>query len=216
MLENEYKKRAVSAFLLLVIFVFSICYDFISFAILESLVAIAMFIECFKITSHIRDRAKWLIISTIIIIISAASLIKVRSLPLGKEIILWYFIVIWATDIFAMICGKIIGGTRLAPLISPLKTWSGLVGGMISASIMGLISAKALFGTHSIKFLYLGALLAIFAQISDLLESSFKRLCKVKDSGSLIPGHGGALDRFDSTLLTGPLLYILIYYNIMF
>jgi len=213
MLKSEYQKRMFSALVLLVIFLFAIIYDFLSFAILESVIALAMFIECFKITSHIHGRVKCLVLSTIIILVSALSLIEVRSLPQGKEIILWYFIVIWSTDIFAMTFGKIIGGARLAPSISPLKTWSGLVGGMISASITGLIAAKGLFDTHLIKFIFFGALFAFFAQMSDLLESSFKRLCKVKDSGNLIPGHGGALDRFDSTLLTAPLLYGLIYYG---
>jgi phosphatidate cytidylyltransferase len=115
----------------------------------------------------------------------------------GRETVLWVVAVVWATDIGAYFLGKLAGGIKLAPRISPGKTWSGLIGGMCWAAVasagMGLVFEQgATFGLAAI-----GVVLAIVAQMGDLLESAAKRDAGVKDSGHLIPGHGGVLDRID-------------------
>ena len=127
------------------------------------------------------------------------SLVWLRNIePTGLYWITWVFVVVWATDIMAYICGRLIGGPRLVPKYSPKKTWSGLVGGMIGAAVasmvVGTIAAPEM---SKMGLVFLGTFCALIAQAGDIAESMLKRRCGVKDSGRLIPGHGGILDRVD-------------------
>ncbi|WP_428492005.1 phosphatidate cytidylyltransferase [Rhodopila sp.] len=114
-------------------------------------------------------------------------------------------LVIWASDVGAYIAGRAIGGWRLAPRISPAKTWSGVLGGVIAAATVGF-AASAILGTGlgSPRAAGFAALIAVVAQAGDLFESHLKRQFGVKDSGSMIPGHGGLLDRLDAVLTAAP------------
>jgi len=127
-------------------------------------------------------------------------------------LVFWVMIVTWATDIGAFFAGKGLGGPKLAPRISPAKTWAGLFGGAIAAGLLGYVAARYL-GIDAAAdaqtgeasplyqaFLYLGAPMAVVAQTGDLYESWVKRRCGVKDSGTIIPGHGGVLDRCDGLI----------------
>ncbi|MEA3032955.1 MAG: phosphatidate cytidylyltransferase [Sphingomonadales bacterium] len=114
------------------------------------------------------------------------------------ELVLWLMLVTWATDIFAYFAGRGIGGPKLARRISPNKTWAGLVGGMLGAALVGVIAAQLL--DIDPAFRWAGAPLALLAQLGDLYESAVKRRWGAKDSGSLLPGHGGVLDRVDGLL----------------
>ena len=115
-----------------------------------------------------------------------------------ETLIFWVFAVTWATDIFAYFAGRAIGGPKLAPRISPNKTWAGLIGGMIGAGAAGWLLASW-FEMESF-FLWMGAPMGLVAQLGDLYESWEKRRAGVKDSGALLPGHGGVLDRLDGLL----------------
>jgi phosphatidate cytidylyltransferase len=114
------------------------------------------------------------------------------------DLILWAMLVTWATDIFAYFAGRSIGGPKLAPRISPNKTWAGLIGGMAGAGVVGALTAY-LFDLDPL-FLLAGAPMGLLAQLGDLYESKVKRRLGVKDSGTLLPGHGGVLDRVDGLL----------------
>jgi phosphatidate cytidylyltransferase len=114
------------------------------------------------------------------------------------DIVFWLMLVTWATDICAYFAGRTIGGPKLAPSISPNKTWAGLGGGMAGALVVGGLAAWV-FDLET-PFLYLGAPMAVLAQLGDLYESWVKRRAGVKDSSALIPGHGGVLDRLDGLL----------------
>ena len=114
------------------------------------------------------------------------------------DLVFWTFLVTWATDIFAYFAGRAIGGPKLAPKISPNKTWAGLIGGMIGASFFGW--ATAWYFELGTPFLWIGASMGLLAQLGDLYESWEKRRAGVKDSGRLLPGHGGVLDRLDGLL----------------
>jgi phosphatidate cytidylyltransferase len=107
-------------------------------------------------------------------------------------------IVTWATDIFAYFAGRSIGGLKLAPAISPNKTWAGLIGGMAGAGALGWAAADV-FDLPPI-FAFIGAPMGAVAQAGDLYESWVKRKAGVKDSGRILPGHGGVLDRVDGLL----------------
>jgi phosphatidate cytidylyltransferase len=119
------------------------------------------------------------------------------------DLVFWVFAVTWSTDIFAYFAGRSIGGPKLAPRISPNKTWAGLLGGMIGASFFGW--AVAWYFELGSPFLWLGATMGLAAQLGDLYESWEKRRAGIKDSGSIIPGHGGVLDRLDGLLVVAAL-----------
>ena len=123
---------------------------------------------------------------------------------LGMTAALWVFGMVWATDIGAYFAGRAFGGARLAPKISPSKTWSGLIGGMIAALV-----ASATIGDRGGIVgvpLWIGLFMGLLAQLGDLGESWMKRRAGVKDSGKLIPGHGGLFDRVDGLLPVALLL----------
>ncbi len=126
----------------------------------------------------------------------------------GFGIALYLFLTVWATDIGAYICGRTIGGPKLLPSVSPKKTWAGLIGGMTAAALAGYCFAVALAAVHPLISAWLAGVVAIIAQAGDLFESWIKRKFDVKDSGKLIPGHGGVLDRIDGLLAAGIFLAI--------
>jgi len=122
----------------------------------------------------------------------------------GVRALFWVLATVWATDIGAFFAGRLIGGPRLAPSVSPAKTWSGLFGGLIAAASVAAGAGIAGLIPLSAGIVGLGVGVSLVAQFGDLIESKFKRHFEVKDSGTLIPGHGGVLDRLDSLLTALP------------
>lgn len=117
--------------------------------------------------------------------------------PLGFWAVLLVVGCVVATDTAAFFAGRQFGGPKLWPAVSPNKTWSGLLGGIAASAIVATLFAQAVPGASSWRLLLLGVGLAIVSQAGDLAESALKRLFKVKDTSSLIPGHGGFMDRMD-------------------
>ena len=132
-----------------------------------------------------------------------------QSQTAGKVTLLWVFAIVWATDIGAYAVGRLLGGPRLAPRWSPGKTWAGLLGGVISAAIAGWVTARTLGASPVLPLVLVSAGLAIVEQFGDLAESVAKRRFGVKDASSLIPGHGGLLDRLDGLLAVIPAVALL-------
>jgi phosphatidate cytidylyltransferase len=130
--------------------------------------------------------------------------------------LLWALLVVWATDIGAYVIGSIVGGPRLAPRISPGKTWSGLMGGSMVGSALGITIAPHCQIPLQDGVFLLGLTIGVtlIGHAGDLLESAAKRLFKVKDSSRLFPGHGGLLDRIDSLLLVAPFLALLKFFKV--
>ena len=153
-------------------------------------------------------RAGLMLLGPILILGAAAGLWFIRD-QLGMTVALWVFGMVWATDIGAYFAGRAFGGARLAPTISPSKTWSGLLGGMVAALI-----ASATIGDRAGIVgvpLWIGLFMGLLAQLGDLAQSWMKRRAGVKDSGKLIPGHGGLFDRVDGILPVAMLLGALAY-----
>ena len=139
--------------------------------------------------------------------IGAAGLAWLREHP-GLPLVLFCLLAVWATDIGAYAAGRAIGGPKLAPRISPKKTWAGLIGGMAAAAVFGLGVALLAGAAQPWLALLIGPLLAVVSQAGDLFESWVKRRYNVKDSSHLIPGHGGLLDRIDGLLVAAPVLAV--------
>lgn len=137
----------------------------------------------------------------------ALALIWLRlGLDSGLVILTWLLVVVWTADSAAYFCGRGVGGPRLAPSISPAKTWSGFAGGIFGAALVGLLVANVAGSPRLAEAALLGALVGIATQLGDLAESTLKRRAGVKDSGSLIPGHGGVFDRVDGLMFAAPSL----------
>ncbi len=135
--------------------------------------------------------------------------ILLRGMEQGNHILFYLFMVIWSGDIAAYYVGKTIGKTPLAPRISPGKTLEGSGAGLVGSVAGGVAAHFLFFEILPLNHCLIMALLCgIMGQIGDLAESLFKRRAGVKDSGSLVPGHGGVLDRLDSLMFAGPAFYI--------
>ncbi len=127
------------------------------------------------------------------------------------EVILWILFAVWATDIGAYAAGRAIGGPKLAPRISPNKTWAGLGGGVLAAILIGVAAGAVVSWAPSLELAILSGVLAVVAQGGDLFESGVKRHFGVKDSSNLIAGHGGFLDRLDGVLAAGVAMVVLLW-----
>ncbi len=126
--------------------------------------------------------------------------------------VLMVILAVWMTDCGAYIVGRKVGGPKLAPVISPNKTWSGLLGGVFAAAlVVGALAARYQLPYWG-GYIGVGAVLAVVAQLGDLFESHMKRRAGVKDSGTIIPGHGGVLDRIDGLLTAVPLFTIFVWF----
>ena len=141
----------------------------------------------------------WLAAGTLWLTLPAMAMVWIADGRNGRYVIFFLLAVVWASDIGAYAAGRAIGGPRLAPALSPNKTWAGAVGGLAAAGLVGL-AAALLAGLPMAAVMVAGLVLAVAAQLGDLAESLAKRHFGVKDSGNLIPGHGGLLDRLDSLL----------------
>lgn len=158
----------------------------------------------------IQGRGTWTAVGLAYAGFSGVSLALLRGADKsGLVAILFLFAVVWATDILAYFVGRAIGGPKLAPSISPGKTWSGAIGGTIGGLIAGLAVAAVAGGVNLALMVPVVLLLSVVSQIGDLFESWIKRRHGVKDSSNLIPGHGGIMDRVDGLVVAAFALYVI-------
>ena len=123
------------------------------------------------------------------------------------EAFLFYLFIVWGNDVFAYLTGVSIGKHKMAPRISPKKSWEGFIGGIVGALVMGAIGSHVVGGGLGL-WLGLSVVVAITSVFGDLVESMFKREANIKDSGNIMPGHGGILDRFDALLISTPFAFV--------
>ena len=143
----------------------------------------------------------WAALGTFWIGGACVALLWLASDPdIGRATVLWLFALVWATDSAAYFVGRWAGGPRLAPRWSPKKTWSGALGGIAAAALVGVITANILGMPLLSSVFWISMGLSVAAQVGDLAESAAKRRFGVKDTSGLIPGHGGLLDRLDGLL----------------
>jgi phosphatidate cytidylyltransferase len=128
--------------------------------------------------------------------------------PVGRQLVLFTLVLVWAGDMLAYFVGKSLGRVPMAPALSPKKTWEGALGNILASMIVAVLFAKWM-QTDVITLLVIAGVANIAGQAGDLIESAYKRGAAVKDSGGLLPGHGGMLDRIDSLILATPAVWIL-------
>jgi phosphatidate cytidylyltransferase len=154
-------------------------------------------------------RRAWLAWGVIYVAVPILSLLLIRQQEdIGLVYTLWTLALVWACDIGAYFAGRTIGGPKLAPVVSPNKTWAGLIGGMIAATLFAIAMHYA-YGLGKAAVLAT-PFLAVLAQCGDLFESWLKRRAGAKDSGTLFPGHGGVLDRLDGVVPVAPAAALLV------
>ncbi|HTI84098.1 MAG TPA: phosphatidate cytidylyltransferase [Acetobacteraceae bacterium] len=213
--------RALSAAVLTPIAVACVWLGGIAFIVIVAVVVAGLAIEWLLLFRRLREGADGSSASPshpglfsaglLYVAIAAASLLWLRADPIsGRADVLFLLLIVWAGDIGAYLVGRWIGGPRLAPQISPGKTWSGAVGGLLVAVAAGLLAAHFLAAPVAPwQPALIAVVLGIVAQAGDLLESIVKRVLAVKDSGNLIPGHGGLFDRLDGVLAAAPVAALL-------
>ena len=124
------------------------------------------------------------------------------------EIIFFPFLLVWVNDTFAYLSGSLFGKHKLFPRISPKKSWEGAIGGGLMTIIVGLCVSPYIEGYTIRDTAIISCIVAVFGIYGDLLESLFKRSIEIKDSGNILPGHGGILDRFDAIIFTIPAIFV--------
>ena len=129
----------------------------------------------------------------------------------GRELVLFTLVLIWAGDMLAYFVGRFLGRVPMAPVLSPKKTWEGAFANLVASLLVGFLFARWM-GVEILGMLVIAALANIAGQMGDLIESAYKRGAAVKDSGGLLPGHGGVFDRVDSLILGAPVVWALYSY----
>lgn len=199
---NELLLRSLAGAVLIALALFTAWQGDYYFAVFVALAAVMIFYEWRRLVAG--WGFGWTAAGFLYALIPALALLWIRDrAPQGLELLLWVFVVTWTTDIGAYVAGRSIGGPKLAPSVSPNKTIAGLAGGMISATLAGFAWVELM--RLSAVLLWLAPLFAFAAQAGDLFESGLKRRAGVKDSGSWLPGHGGALDRLDGLVVVATL-----------
>ncbi len=212
MLPDYLKTRFISAIILIPIAILIIYSPLVIFAGFVIATAVLMAFEWITIVKTEEETNMWRMLGLIYILLPTVSLIYIKTANNGSDIVLWTFLIVWATDVAGLIVGRSIGGPKLAPTVSPNKTWSGLIGGILASMFVALLSS-VIFTESASFFIIFGGLLAIIEQAGDLIESKFKRIFGVKDSGNLIPGHGGVMDRLDGLTLVAPIVALVVMFS---
>ena len=194
---SELVVRTATGIVMVVIALFAAVQGGYVLAVLAAAAATAVFYEWTRLTKG--WGIAWYLGGAVYALVAALSLLLVRERAgQGLDLLFWVFIVVWSTDIGAYVAGRAIGGPKLAPSISPGKTWAGFYGGVAAATLLG--GGWALFTDLSTVVLLLAPLFSVASQGGDLFESWMKRRAGVKDSGRWLPGHGGVFDRLDGLL----------------
>jgi len=219
----EFKTRALYGIIFSLTILLMLIFGGIAYMGLVFLMLCVMIYELLKIVANIEQSNNQMFIllrryGIIYIATSCISLILIRESVQGLKVSIWMFLVVWTTDSFAYILGKKFGKLKLAPEISPNKTYEGAIFGAICGLFVSIFIYKIFLTKteHSfsfISFVIFSIITIILAQLGDLSESYIKRQCNVKDSGDIMPGHGGLLDRFDSLLIVAPFIFISIWLN---
>ena len=176
-------------------------------AIIISMILI-LFVYVFGYPKYRAEQVMAAFFGVIYVAVMLSFIYLTRSLPDGKFLVWLIFLCSWGCDTCAYCVGMLIGKHKMAPVLSPKKSIEGAVGGVAGAALLGVIYAAATQGKMA-EYALICAVGALISMVGDLAASAIKRNQNIKDYGKLIPGHGGILDRFDSVIITAPVIYYL-------
>lgn len=198
---TQFQKRLLSGFIIGPLVVLVIIGGGWPFQLMVLGFALIALYEWVQISLKIKNNIPYLVFGTAYVLLCFWYLYALREyLPVSTSML--FIAMIWSSDIGAYFTGKKIGGPKLAPKISPNKTWAGFGGAVVFPALIGALALK--------EYIIIGAIVGAVGQAGDLIVSVVKRRAGVKDSGELIPGHGGLLDRVDSMMLAAPVFYYLL------
>ena len=211
MISIENKKRLIYGLIFISILWFATLYSVISCSILFSIIGLICMYEMYQLRIGKTKLIPLIYIITPFILIQILiwkylSINLYNSIVWMPEVILYLFALTWTFDTFAYIFGVKFGKHKILPSISPKKSWEGFIGGLIFTTILAIF----IFGENINKILMYSVLIPISATLGDFIESYYKRKAMAKDSGNLIPGHGGMLDRMDSFLISISVISLII------
>ena len=211
MISIENKKRLIFGLIFISILWFATLYSLISCSILFSIIGLICTYEMYQLRSGKTKLFPLIYTITPFILIQILiwkylSINIYNSIVWMPEVILYLFALTWTFDTFAYIFGVKFGKHKILPSISPKKSWEGFIGGLIFTTILAIF----IFGENINKILMYSVLIPISATLGDFIESYYKRKAMAKDSGNLIPGHGGMLDRMDSLLISISVISLII------
>lgn len=215
-MSNELYRRIISGLLLAPAILGIVWSGGLAYDILVAVGAVIMAFEWQGITTTPRtgpfgkkEAQRWYVTGIVYVSLFLVSLLFLRHSE-GAWVVIWLLAIVWATDIGAFFAGRFFQGPKIWPAVSPKKTWSGLCGGMLSAAIVGAIFTFFVGTMGPLAMGVIAMVLAVIAQAGDFFESWVKRKFGVKDSGTLIPGHGGLLDRVDGLAAVAPVLMFIL------
>jgi phosphatidate cytidylyltransferase len=207
---RDLRRRAISAAVLAPVVLACIWMGGVAFILLAGVGAVLSIVEWVRLCRPTAATGL-LVVGAVWIAAACAGLLWVRGDPLvGRANLLFLMLLVWASDIGAYLVGRLVGGPKLAPRISPGKTWSGAAGGIAAAMLVGFAARLVLPTAAGPGWIAaMAGVLCVIGQLGDLAESWAKRHFGVKDSGTMIPGHGGLLDRLDALLAVAPFAALL-------
>ena len=176
-------------------------------AIIISMILI-LFVYVFGYPKYHAEQVMAAFFGVVYVAVMLSFIYLTRSLPDGKFLVWLIFLCSWGCDTCAYCVGMLIGKHKMAPVLSPKKSIEGAIGGVAGAALLGVIYAAATQGKMA-EYALICAVGALISMVGDLTASAIKRNQNIKDYGKLIPGHGGILDRFDSVIITAPVIYYL-------
>lgn len=186
---------------------------YIYFSAIILLITAIMVVELFSASNKAAENIVFSLFGSVYLAIPLGFLVLIAMFPdngFHPWTVLFFFFFMWSSDSGAYFTGRFFGKTKLFERLSPKKTVEGFIGGMIVSALMGVAAWYVLGMIPLWTWVSLGALMAFTGTAGDLFESMLKRQSGIKDSGNLLPGHGGVLDRFDSTFLSAPLFWMLL------
>lgn len=222
---NEYlringpkKRKALDRLYLLFAILMSASFALIQMNLIEEkfiwtnvfIIAFVFIIELYKRDQHPFDQIGKLIVGYLYVIIPFALFTALGYLVSGEynyEIPLGFLILVWANDSGAYVFGITLGKNRLFERISPKKSWEGFFGGLVIAAVAAYFISVYFHSISTENWIALSIIIVVFGTLGDLVESMLKRSKEIKDSGTILPGHGGVLDRFDGLLIAAPMVY---------
>ena len=193
-----------------VLYYIAIKFDFGNFGMMAVIVSmiLILFVYVFGYPKYHAEQVMAAFFGVVYVAVMLSFIYLTRNLPDGKFLVWLIFLCSWGCDTCAYCVGMLIGKHKMAPVLSPKKSIEGAVGGVVGAALLGVIYAAATQGKMA-EYALICGVGALISMVGDLAASAIKRNQNIKDYGKLIPGHGGILDRFDSVIITAPVIYYL-------